>query len=87
MDPNGPQTDPNGLQRTLTDPNKLQQTPMNPNGTKYICKIIIYICYLIFSLNRPTGPIWSLSRDVCLSVCLCQLLFLHFFKKHVITTI
>ena len=25
----------------------------------------------LFSLNRPTGPIWSSSRDVGLSVCLC----------------
>ena len=29
----------------------------------------------IFSLNRPTGPIRSSSRDVCVSVCLSVCLF------------
>ena len=28
------------------------------------------VCDVLFSPNRPTGPIWSSSRDVCPCVCL-----------------
>ena len=34
------------------------------------CHMSHAMCHMYFSQHRSTGPIWSSSRNVCLSVCL-----------------
>ena len=44
-----------------------------------LCHCAVQMTYQVmnesfFSLNRPTGPVQSISRNVCLSVVVCPLL-------------
>ena len=51
-----------------------------PSSRKSVIRLMKFNFYSCFSLNRPTGPIWSSSCDVCVSVCLSVPFPCNFFK-------
>ena len=54
--------------------NKSRLCPLHPLAKGYAC-------LFIFSPTRPSGPSWSVSRDVCIFICPLPM---RFFSRHLI---